>query len=418
MNSIIRLLFIIISIGSSIALFAHDFEVNGIFYCINGNNVSVTFQGEYYEESEYSGSVIIPETVTYNGNEYSVTSIGSYAFRECTGLTHVQMPCSITSIETAAFDGCSALESIDIPNSVISINVSAFRDCSKLKTITIPSSVISLGNHVFSGCCGLEYIIVDVNNPIYDSRENSNAIIETSSSTVIVGCKNTLIPNSVKSIGNGAFYNCKGLITITIPNSVTVIEDDAFSGCNELASICIPESVTSIGSRAFEGCDKLLSILIPNSITNISNCIFASSGLISVTIPNSVTTIGGDAFSYCDGLTSVIIPSSITCISNRAFYHCDFLQDVYCYIPDPSQIDIGMSVFLTNDSWRYSTRTLHVPIGSINLYKNFDWRSYFGSIIEMEQNPSTNLRGDVNGDGNVNISDVTSLIDYLLGGIW
>ena len=161
----------------------------------------------------------------------SVTSIGSYAFSGCSGLTSITIPNSVTSIGSSAFSGCSGLTSITIPNSVTSIGSYAFSGCSGLTSITIPNSVTSIGNYAFRSCSGLISIKVEDGNPKYDSRNNCNAIIQKSNNSLIVGCKNTVIPNSVTNIGEYAFSECYGLTSITIPNSVTSIGSFAFSWC-------------------------------------------------------------------------------------------------------------------------------------------------------------------------------------------
>ena len=396
---------------------AHRFEVDGIYYNISSSAnkaVEVTCRGNYYYsyDNEYTGSVVIPESVTYNGTTYSVTSIGDEAFRDCTGLTSITTPNSVTSIEYYAFYGCTGLTSITIPNSVTSIgngafsrctgltsieipnNVTnigngafyecegltsvvignsvtsigegAFQDCSGLTSIEIPNSVTSIGNAAFFLCTGLISIIVDDNNTKYDSRENCNAIIETETNTLVSGCKNTIIPNSVTNIGNYTFYGCTGLTSITIPNSVTSIGYEAFRGCSGLTSVVIGNSVTSIGEKAFYYCQGLTSIEIPNSVTSIGNNAFYNckgitsivignsvtsigdfafkgcTGLTSITIPNSVTSIGDDAFEICTGLTSVVIGNSVTSIGRAAFFKCKGITSIT--IPN-SVTSIGESAF-------------------------------------------------------------------------
>ena len=191
----------------------------------------------------------------------SVTSIGEYTFMWCVSLTSVTIPNSVTSIGDEAFYGCESLTSIIIPNSVTSIGRAAFSDCSSLTSITIPNSVTSIGNSAFSGCSSLTSITVEKGNSIYDSRENCNAVIETATNTLIAGCQNTIIPNSVTSIGDNAFYNCSSLASITIPNSVTSIGQYAFRECSSLTSITIPNSVTSIGENAFAYCFNLKTVI-------------------------------------------------------------------------------------------------------------------------------------------------------------
>ena len=162
---------------------------------------------------------------------------------------------------------------------------------------------------------------MDGNNTKYDSRENCNAIIETETNTLIAGCKNTIIPNSVTSIGDNAFTWCNGLTSITIPNSVTSIGEGAFRGCSELTSVVIGNSVTSIGNEAFASCYGLTSITIPNSVTSIGDYAFQyCSGLTNVVIGNSVKSIGNYAFSNCSSLTNVVIGNSVESIGNYAFY--------------------------------------------------------------------------------------------------
>ena len=233
----------------SIGEYAFD-SCDGLTSVIIGNSVTSIGNGAFFGCSDLT-SVTIPN---------SVTSIGDGAFQSCSGLTSVSIPNSVTSIGVQAFDGCSGLTSVTIGNSVTSIGESAFFGCYGLRSVTIPNSVTSIGKWAFSYCPALKEMKVDANNPKYDSREGCNAIIETSSNTLISGCYKTVIPNSVTSIGESAFLNCSGLTSVTIPNSVESIGESAFQSCQGLTSVTIPNSVTSIGDYAFRYCSQLSDV--------------------------------------------------------------------------------------------------------------------------------------------------------------
>ena len=242
----------------------------------------------------------------------SVTSIGSSAFYYCYRLTSVTIGNSVTSIGGSAFSGCSGLTSVTIPNSVTSIGSSAFYYCYRLTSVTIGNSVTSIGGSAFRGCSGLTSVVVEKGNSFYDSRENCNAIIETASNTLIFGSNNTNIPNSVTSIGNNAFSDCSGLTSITIPNNLTSIGSSAFSGCSGLTSVVWNAKnvadFSSYSDAAFYNIrSNITSFTFGDSVQHIPACLcYGMEKLTSITIQNSVTSIGSSAFSGCSGLTSVV----------------------------------------------------------------------------------------------------------------
>ena len=306
-------------------------------------------------------SITIPDGVTRIGDYtfcgcYSLLNvtigrgviiIGNYAFKDCTSLesvyitdiakwcaisfdgtysnplyyaknlylngnlvTELVIPDNVTNIGNYAFYYCTSLTSITIPNSVTSIGSAAFLDCRSLTSVTIPDSVTSIGDCAFYGCTSLEDVyITDIakwcaisfdgtdSNPLYYAKNlylNGNLVTEL------------VIPDSVTSIGDDAFYGCTSLTSVTIPDSVTSIGDGAFYGCSSLTSVTIGNSVTSIGDYAFCYCYSLTSITIPDSVTSIGSAAFEScDSLTSVTIPDSVTSIGDVAFFYCYSLTSI-----------------------------------------------------------------------------------------------------------------
>ncbi len=368
-----KFLLITLCLLMSNTVFAHDFEaVNDdgvtIYYNITSNEdktVGVTYMGDDYYSPAYSGRVVIPETVEYQGVIYSVTSIGECAFYECADLTSIEITNSVTSIGRGAFDRCLGLTSVDIPNGVKTINNATFFECKNLKHVTIPNSVTSILYQAFQDCfsletlfipksvqeiawsafyrCkGLKTIQVESGNTVYDSRNNCNALIE--GTTLLIGSDSSFIPDGITTISSRAFYGHTAITNMNIPNSVTSIGEEAFSGCSGLTSVDIPGSVTSIYESAFAGCSGLTSVDIPNSVKTLGSGAFGRcTGLTSVTIGNNVRRIPNSAFSSCSSLTSIDIPNSVTSIGQYAFYGCTSLASIH--IPN-SVTSIDLAAFL------------------------------------------------------------------------
>ncbi len=311
--------------------------------------VTVTGGRGLYAYSFYGCStltdIIIPDTITF---------VKTKVFSGCESLENINIPNNVSKINEATFDGCKSLTKVTIPDSVTSIGDWAFRDCTSLLGITIPSKVTSIGNGAFSNCSSLESIQVANGNTVYDSRNNCNAIIETSSNTLLKGCKNSTIPDTVKTIGYSAFSSCTGLTNVTIPDSVTTIENSVFLGCTELTDITIGDSVTYIDSYAFYGCTGLKSIIIPNSVIVIEDYAFSScTELTSVTIPDSVISIGHYVFSGCTSLASITIPSNLDKIGKYAFYKCPLTSVTFndtetWYYTNSSEYTDGKSISPTD----------------------------------------------------------------------
>ena len=342
-----KILALVLCITACYSVRAYDFQVGGIYYTItNASPNTVGVDNASAMGNSYSGRVNIPSSVVYNGVSYSVTSITVFAFGSSSGLTAVSIPNSVTFIENQAFSYCTSLTSI-----------------------TIPDSVSSMGWGLFMGSTQLDTITVSSGNPVFDSRNGCNAIVETATNKLVAGCRSTIIPNTVTKIGVRAFAYCSSLTSITIPNSVTEFDVEAFSNCTGLTNITIPNHVTKIGQSAFNTCRGLTGITIPLSVKSIGRGAFANcTALTTVTIPDSVHYIGMDAFAGdtsitavffnadscrsdatwngmfpgCTNIRSITIGNNVTIIPNFAFNDCRGVTSIN--LPNSVRI-IGNSAF-------------------------------------------------------------------------
>ena len=316
-----------------------------------------------------------------------MTSIGEGCFRNCCSLTSITIPNSVTSLGDWCFGYCSVLTSVTIPSSVNKLGCYCFYGCSSLTSITIPFSVTKISELCFANCSSLESITVDDKNTEYDSRENCNAIIETKTNRMVSGCKNTVIPPSVTSLGDYCFTACTSLKSINIPSSVTSLYKYCFWECLSLTSITIPSSVVGLGENCFSYCPSLVSIIVDknnkvfDSRENCNAIIYSESNTIvfgcsTTVIPSSVTGLGNGCFEGCHSLDSIKIPSSVTSLAVRCFWNCSSLKTVTCEMPKAIKGDFFLDTPINQ-------ATLYVPEASLESYKTtYPW-SGFGTILPI-----------------------------------
>jgi len=400
---------------------AYDVEVDGIYYNLDQNNLTAAVtKGTTY----YSGDVIIPSSVEYQGTAYKVTSIEELAFYYSEQLTAVSLPEGLTSIGMSSFGFCRALTSVIIPNSVTEIGDWAFYWCTKLSSVSMGNGVEEIKDYTFRDCWSLPSIEIgnNVKKIGYDVFENCKSL------TSIV------LPDGLTEIGAKAFAECGSLVSINLPQGVDRIEAETFLKCSSLASVDIPIGVGTICKGAFNGCSSLTSVFIPRNVTSIEyeafaycpaitdisvdedNAIYDSRdncnaiietatgtllvGCKNTVIPESVTSIGDLSFEGCSSLTKMVIPDWVTSVGHYAFQDCQNLETL---VIGNSVTEIGVRAFLfcpnlkevflrienpfglssnTFSYEAYQNAILYVPIGTIEAYQAaWGWQE-FEHIVE------------------------------------
>ena len=332
------------------------FTVSDLNYRVNDDNVSVTVTG-HVDSYNAQGALNIPESVSYEGHDYAVTVIGNTAFMYDFYLTSLTIPNSVITIEEGAFAYCQGFTGdLVIPNSVVTIEPSAFMICFGFDgDLILGNSLTTIGDYAFNSCDGLHGVLnipsnvtsigidafrycafsginVNLENPVFDSRDNCNAIITTSANELRVGCVNTVIPHTVTAIG-----------------------ENAFCGVNGLTSIDIPNSVTSIGAGAFAFCFDLTGDL---------------------TIPNSVQTIGSGAFFQCEGFDGTLtLGEGVTYIGDEAFRKCSHFSRAVSLATTPAELGVEYAGMVFSE---FGCQVLTVPYGCAAAYQNSAWYDPIG----------------------------------------
>ena len=338
-----------------------DIVLNGIKY-----RLYPTKTAKVLKKNDYSGDIVIPETVTYNNITYKITSLERGCFEGCWLLTSINLSSSITSLESGCFEGCWSLTSINLPSSITSLGDDCFSDCSSLTSINLPSSITSLGDGCFRDCSRLTSIN---------------------------------LPSSITSLGSYCFRGCSRLTSINLPSSITSLGSYCFSGCSSLTSINLPSSITSLGDDCFSDCSSLTGINLPSSITSLErSCFRGCSSLTSINFPSGITSLGESCFSECSSLASIELPSALTSLGENCFEKCSHLTSMLCLAVEPPNCILKEYTDTHNTSLVNNTMSLYVPKESKEKYKQSNaWNSAKG-IYPLYPTSSVSLVKEVSVD--------------------
>ena len=379
--------------------------------------------------------------------------IPEWCFSRCSSLESIVVPANVRTIAYGAFEDCTALSSVTLNEGLRTIEETSFNRCSSLLSITIPSTVTTIGEGAFYRCTSLTYYSVapantkycDVDGVLYNKDQTTLLSYPAGNPRLSYD----ILPTT-QVIGMQAFESCKAIQHVTIPSGVTTIGKSAFGRCSNLRNIFIPNTVTTMGSGAFSYCDSLTSATLEPGFKVLGECAFEACGLKEINLVEGLTTIGNQAFRNCPSLTKVTMPNSVTTIGDWTFYYCRNLSSInistgVTRIPNsmlrscdnlkeitiPAGVTSIGSLALTSNSLMivnclaetpptiedsdcfnsstYNRGTLCVPPSSIEAYQSASGWSRFVTTKGI-------FPGDADGDGELTISDVSSLIDYLLSG--
>ena len=429
---------------------AYDFEVDGIkYYILSKEDFTVGISGKTENSGE---NIVIPSVVNYGGNEYSVTSIGDYAFEDCSSLTSVTFGenSQLTEIGDNAFEGCTSLISIEIPNSVTYIGYNAFGNCSSLTNVTFGenSQLTEIGYYAFKDCTSLTSIeipnsVISIVRYVGSGWADCGAFVNCTSLTSVTFGENSQlttlgyyafkdctsltsieIPNSVTSIGCRVFENCTSLASVTFEENSQLEEicSNAFEGCTSLTSIAIPNSVTYIEEEAFDKCTSLKELFIEDGYTTLEleeDCSFSDCPLETIYLGRNLSfdNSGELPFKNIKTLKTLTVGADVTEILGKTFYDCSNLESIYMKGVPP------IITYNTFSNASYYNATVYVPqetlafYQSANVWKNF-WniQEYEPTSIEDIETDEVNFSITSNGISLLN-ADNSAVAIYSINGI-
>lgn len=405
--------------------YSKSFEIDGIYYSILSNEAKtvVVKSWDKSSNSDKSGEIIIPNSVIYDNNLYTVVGIGGFAFSSNHQMTSIVLPNGIKEIDDHAFSSCSNLTQILLPDSLERIGSGAFASCSKLVSITIPLKVNIIESEAFIGCTDLESVVIlseqiQMQKGVFEDCSNLISVripssVKTIEDNLFKGCINlssVRLNEIVENIGSSAFENCFSLKTISIPGSVKTIGKNVFKGCNNLSSIFLEDGVRIIGDEAFVNLTCLKEIIIPNSVTDIGNKAFEGCSCLSyIYIPYGVINIGEKCFDGCNSLSDIFIPSTVQYIGNGAFDGTVWLKEKkpgILYINDIAYVfkgdRLGINKIYIKDGTKYITGALFKDWEDL---ENVNIPNSIISIGEGAFDGCRNLKNIILPDGIETISD-------------
>ena len=297
---------------------------NGVKWTLNNDVLIISGEGPIEGSKVYGTTVPSypwPNTITTVVVQSGITTVGSYAFHNCTNLTSVELPNTVTLIDDYAFSGCTALKNFYFPDNLKEIGIASFSDCTALTSVWLPDSFSLIGNYAFKNCSSMTDFIHNV--PYYNTFDRRG---------VFYGCsslKTFTFPDTARDVATEFFYGCSSLNNITLPDTIERIGSEAFFGCTSLTTINFPEDLGQIKNGAFYNCSSLNNIQLPTKLYTLEfSCFYGCSSLTSITLPRYIQSVPSYAFYNCTSLTEVILPNNITEIESYAFQGCSALRSI------------------------------------------------------------------------------------------